>query len=76
MAVHHKLSLRITKIQRFLKKPLNENLTDEQLTINHEPVTNINDSSSNRVRKIFHYQQFSSHNTNLKTISDIQFSNA
>lgn len=30
-----------------VENPLNENLTDEQLTINHKPVTNIIDSSSN-----------------------------
>ena len=30
-----------------VENPLNENLADEQLTINHKPVTNIIDSSSN-----------------------------
>ena len=30
-----------------VENPLNEKLTDEQLTINHKPVTNIIDSSSN-----------------------------
>lgn len=36
-----------------VENPLDENLTDEQLTINHEPVTNIIDSSSNTCEENF-----------------------
>ena len=36
-----------------VENPLDENLTDEQLTINHEPVTNIIDSSGNTCEENF-----------------------